>query len=186
RFSPRLSKDYRRADDEDSRLRLRDLEFANREIKRHEREKEKDRAEMEKKNKEIAFFRDQAKDHLERLQELEKIRDKFDVEKRGKKDELSDSQFAKYERMMVDYFDTMKQIYGTYKDGVTIEVTSNTDNGSGFCLQDFFDNLYKKKEKAGASAHAVLFGDKKPKSILSSWEIAYDIKAELLRAGRGG
>ena len=59
---------------------------------------------MEKKNQEIKKFRDQAKDHLERLQELEKIRDKFDVEKRSKKDELSDSQFAKYERMMMDYF----------------------------------------------------------------------------------
>jgi len=101
---PRLSKEYRRADDEDSRLRLRDLEFANREIKRHEEEKEKDRAEMEKKNQEIEEFRLQAKDHLERLQELEKIRDKFDVEKRRKKDELSDSQLAKYERMMIDYF----------------------------------------------------------------------------------
>jgi hypothetical protein len=59
---------------------------------------------MDRKNKEIEFFQAQAKDHLERLQELEKIRDKFDLEKRGKKDELSDSQFVKYERMMIDYF----------------------------------------------------------------------------------
>ena len=78
--------------------------------------------------------------------------------------------------------DTMKQIYKPFKNGVTIEVTSNADDESGFCLQDFFDNLYKKKEKAGASAHAVLFGAKNPKSILSSWEIVYDIKAELLAA----
>ena len=76
----------------------------------------------------------------------------------------------------------MKQIHKPYKDGVTIEVTSNTDDESGFFLQDFFDNLYKKKEKAGASAHAVLFGAKNPMSILSHWEIVYDIKAELLAA----
>jgi len=74
----------------------------------------------------------------------------------------------------------MKQIHKPYKDGVTIEVTSNTDDESGFFLQDFFDNLYKKKEKAGASA--LLFGAKDPMSILSPWEIVYDIKAELLAA----
>jgi hypothetical protein len=59
---------------------------------------------MEKKDKEISFFRDQAKDHLERLQELEEIREKFDVEKRGKKDELSDSLLAKYEKNMTTFF----------------------------------------------------------------------------------
>ncbi|KAL3806991.1 hypothetical protein ACHAXA_007624 [Cyclostephanos tholiformis] len=124
---PRLSKEYRRADDEDSRLRLRDLEFANREIKRHEEEKEKDRAEMEKKDKEIAFFRNQSKDHLERLQELEKIRERFQVVTTDNKDKLTEGQLIKYERMMIDYFDTMKQVYGICKDGVVIEVTSTKD-----------------------------------------------------------
>jgi hypothetical protein len=84
------------------------------------------------------------------------------------------------------YLDTMKQVYGIYKDGVVIEVTSTKDGDeSGFYLQDFFDNLYINKEKAGASAHAVLFGAKNPKSILSSWEIVYAKEAELL-APRGG
>ena len=74
----------------------------------------------------------------------------------------------------------MKQLGGIYKKGELIEVTSKTSDEGGFYLQDFFNNLYEKKEAAGASAHAVLFGDKNTKSILSKWEIMYDKKTELL------
>lgn len=78
--------------------------------------------------------------------------------------------------------DTMKQLVGIYKKGVTIEVTSKTSDEGGFYLQDFFNNLYEKKEEAGTSIHAVLFGDEKTntKSILSQWKIVYDKKGELL------
>ena len=76
----------------------------------------------------------------------------------------------------------MKQLVGIYKKGVTIEVTSKTSDEGGFCVQDFFNNLYEEKEEAGASAHAVLFLDKNTntKSILSQWKIVYDKKGELL------
>jgi hypothetical protein len=89
----------------------------------------------------------------------------------------------------------MKQLVGIYKKGVTIEVTSKTSDEGGFCVQDFFNNLYEEKEEAGVvwtlteerkrernSAHAVLFGDKdtNTKSILSRWKIVYDKKGELL------
>lgn len=75
----------------------------------------------------------------------------------------------------------MKQLEKIYKKKrVPIEVTSKTSDEGGFYLQDFFNNLYEKKEEAGASAHAVLFGDKNTKLILSQWEIVYDKKIELL------
>jgi hypothetical protein len=76
--------------------------------------------------------------------------------------------------------DTMKQHVGIRKKGVPIEVPSKTGDEGGFYLQNFLDNLYENKEKAGASAHAVLFGDENTKLILSKWEIVYDKKAELL------
>ena len=72
------------------------------------------------------------------------------------------------------------KLVGIYKKRVPIEVTSKTSDEGGFYLQDFFNNLYEKKEEAGASAHAVLFGDKNTKLILSQWEIVYDKKIELL------
>jgi hypothetical protein len=73
------------------------------------------------------------------------------------------------------------------KKKVVIEVSSKTgetNEESGFDLQDFFDNLYKEKSKAEASAYSVLFSVEDAKSIVSKWEIVYDKSAELL-APRG-
>ena len=95
---------YRMADDEESRRILRALEFESREKRKTEKEVEKLRAEMEKKDNDAAFFRDLAKHHQARALELEKTRERFQVENRRKKDKLTDSQFAKYEKMMIDYF----------------------------------------------------------------------------------
>jgi len=95
---------YRKADDEESRRILRALEFESREKRKTEKEVEKLRAEMEKKDKDAAFFQDLAKHHQARALELEKTRERFQVENRRKKDKLTDSQIAKYEKMMTDYF----------------------------------------------------------------------------------
>ena len=76
----------------------------------------------------------------------------------------------------------MKQINGVHKDGVKIVVTSETDDDSGFYLQEFFDNLYKEKGKA--EAYDVLFADENAtntvsKSLLSDWKIVSDKQGEL-------
>jgi hypothetical protein len=81
--------------------------------------------------------------------------------------------------------DEMRQKIGTARKKVVIEVpskTGETDDQSGFDLQDFFDKLYEMKERT--EAYSVLFGAGDAKLILSNWEIVYDKSAELL-APRG-
>jgi hypothetical protein len=74
------------------------------ENRRKDEEMKKLKAEMEQKDKDTDFFRDQAKHHQARAQELEKTRERFQVENKGKKDKLTDSQIAKYEMMMTEMF----------------------------------------------------------------------------------
>ncbi len=61
---------------------------------------EKLRAEMEK----LALVKDMHEGHLDNAQKIEKIREKFGVEKRVEKGNLSDSLLAKYEKLTTTFF----------------------------------------------------------------------------------
>jgi hypothetical protein len=98
------TKDWRKAEDEEGRLIRRALEMERKENRRKEEEMKNLKAEMEKKDQDTAFFRDQAKHHQARAEKLEKLMDRFQVENKGKENKLTDSQISKYEMMMTDYF----------------------------------------------------------------------------------
>jgi len=94
---PLQSSGWKRADAEEKRQLRRAVEIGNAVIK-------KQQAELEKKDQEMASLREVAKDHLERLEELEKMKEKLGVEKKLTKIKLSDKQIDKYNIMMTNYF----------------------------------------------------------------------------------
>jgi hypothetical protein len=196
---PMLSPEWKKADAEEKRQLRRAVEIGSRVIKEQ-------KAELDKKNQEMEALREVAKDHHKKLEELEKMREKLGMETKHTKIALSDKQIAKYDNMMTVYFgectvtscvfvllcsinffvclfgdldlDTMKQVKGTYSDGIEIVVLSTATDDRGFNLQSFFDNLYTSKAK-GDLSRTVLFDDDNSKNnisnlILSEWSIVYD------------
>jgi len=175
---PRNTQRYKKAEDEETRLLEREIKIGRMEIRKQEEEAEKLRAELKKREKDTTFFKNLAHDHQAKIEHLEAIRRKLDVQKR-EHEKLSDSHIAKFETMVTHQFATMKQLNGGLKDGVILTVSSEA-GGSGFSLQHFFDGLYAKKS---GDARIVLFDDetgskKVTTRILSEWKISYDKKEE--------
>jgi hypothetical protein len=80
------------------------LELERQENRRKDEAIEKLKAEMEQKEKDINKFRKSAAHHQARALELEKTRERFQVQNKGKEDKLTDSHIVKYEKMMTGYF----------------------------------------------------------------------------------
>ena len=91
---------YYEAADKDTLLLRQALETHRRESKKKEEELEKLRAEMDK----LALVKDMHESDLVNAKKIEKIREKFGVEKKVKIGDLSDVLLAKYEKNMTAFF----------------------------------------------------------------------------------
>lgn len=172
---PRLSANYNKAANEETRILEREIIVGRRVIKKQDEEKAELRAELDKKEKEARLFKKLAVDHSKKIDQLEALRAKFQVEERAQEKELSDSDIARYGKISTNNFDMIRGLVGVLKDGVKITVLSESGD-SGFSLQQFFDDLYAQK---GGDAHMTLFGDdntnnKIAKKVLSPWEITFE------------
>lgn len=173
------SAENKKAQDEETRLLEREIIVGRREIRRQEEEKEKLRANLDKQNKQAAWFKKLARDHQEKIKSLETMREKLQVQKRDDV-KLSDSQIAMFEKMATHNFDMMRNILlkkpADLEKEVEISVLSES-GGSGFSLQHFFDNLYD-DEHNRKDPRTVLFGNENAnnriaKLIVSKWIIDY-------------
>jgi len=97
---PKGNEKYRRAVDKDTLILRQALETHRQESKKKGEELEKIRAEMD----ELALVKDMHDGHLDNAKKIEKIREKFGVEKKVKIGNLSDTLLAKYEKNMTTFF----------------------------------------------------------------------------------
>ena len=172
---PRLSAPWKKSANEETRILEREIIEGRRVIKKQDKKNAELSAELDKKAKEARLFKKLAADHSKKIDHLEKLRKKFEVEERVQEKELSDSAIKRYGKVSTNNFEMIKGLVGVLKDGVKIPVLSESGD-SGFSLQQFFDALYTQK---GEDAHTTLFGDdntnnKIAKRILSQWDIIYE------------
>ena len=171
---PKSSPGYQKADEEEKRLLERDVVLGERKIRKQKETEEKLKAELGKKNKEMEMLQKYARDQSKKVEHLEALRSKFQVERKDKDEQLSDSDIDMFKKISSDNFCMMKQptVVGVLKNGVEIKVNESGGDGS-FSLQDFFDSLYEK----GGDAHLALFGDSPSTNriarlVLSQWKVS--------------